>query len=124
MLPFSEALARLLASAVPLGAERVPLDEATGRVLAEDIRALAPMPPFDYSAMDGYAIAARDREGPGPFVLPVSGESAAGGELPTLAPGTACRIFTGARLPPGADAVVMQEHAPRKGDCIHLSAPA
>lgn len=127
MLPFSEALARLLASVIPLGAERVPLDEATGRVLAEDVLSRSPMPPFDYSSMDGYAFAARDLEGPGPFALPVSGESAAGGELPTLVPGKACRIFTGARLPDGADTVVMQEQVERKGDgadaVIHLGAP-
>ena len=79
MLPFSEALARLVGSAIPLGAERVPLDEAAGRVLAEDIPALTAMPPFDYSSMDGYALASSDLSGSGPFVLPVAGESAAGG---------------------------------------------
>ncbi|MFT3771237.1 MAG: molybdopterin molybdotransferase MoeA [Minicystis sp.] len=122
MLPFSEALARLLSSVQPLGPERVSLDEACGRVLAEDIAAPTPLPPFDYSSMDGYALAAGDLAGEGPWDLPVVGESAAGGETPDLAPGTACRIFTGARLPAGADAVVMQERVERSGDRITLRA--
>ncbi|MGK4006114.1 gephyrin-like molybdotransferase Glp [Sorangium sp. So ce1036] len=120
MIPFEEALARLLATAVPVGPERVPLEEAAGRVLAEDLVAAEPMPAFDYSAMDGYAVASAELTGGGPFTLPVRGESAAGGPLPTLEPGTACRIFTGARLPPGSDAIVPQEDAPRSGDEITL----
>jgi molybdopterin molybdotransferase len=122
MLPFSEALARLLAGAPPLGAERVPLDEAWGRVLAEDVVAPAPLPPFDYSAMDGYALRRTDLAGDGPWDLPVIGESAAGGELPTLVAGAACRIFTGARLPEGADTVLMQENTERRGDRLTFSA--
>ncbi|AUX41329.1 molybdenum cofactor biosynthesis protein MoaA [Sorangium cellulosum] len=121
MIPFEEALARLLAAAVPVGAERVPLEDAAGRVLAEDIAAAEPMPAFDYSAMDGYAVASAELAGSGPFKLPVRGESAAGGPLPALQPGTACRIFTGARLPPGADAIVPQEDAARSGDEIALA---
>jgi molybdopterin molybdotransferase len=119
MLAFEEALSRLLGGALPLGAERVPLDEAFGRVLAEDIVAREAMPAFDYSAMDGYAVRAADFQGEGPFELAVSGESAAGGDLPPrLALGTACRIFTGARLPEGADAIIMQEDVERRGDTI------
>ena len=123
MLTFTEALARLLGSASPLGAERVGLDDASSRVLAEDIAAPAPMPAFDYSAMDGYALRSNDHDGAGPFQVPVVGESAAGQPLPALAPGAACRIFTGARLPEGADTVVMQEHVERAGDTITLSGP-
>ena len=122
MLTFAEALDRLLGSASPLGAERVSLDEAQGRVLAEDLAAPAPMPAFDYSAMDGYALRSNDLDGAGPWAMPVVGESAAGRELPTLAPGAACRIFTGARLPDGADTVVMQEHVERAGATITLRA--
>jgi molybdopterin molybdotransferase len=122
MLAFADALARLLAAAQPLPPERVPLDEAAGRVLAEDLHAGAPLPPFDHSAMDGYALATRDLLGDGPFALPVAGESAAGGALPELAPGTACRIFTGARLPAFADAVVMQEHVTHEDGRIRLAA--
>ena len=116
MLTFSEALARLLATAAPLGAERVSLEEAHGRVLAEDVRAATPMPAFDYSAMDGYAVAAGDLEGAGPWELPVKGESAAGGTPPAFVRGTACRILTGAAMPEGADAVVPQEDVDRRED--------
>jgi molybdopterin molybdotransferase len=122
MLPFAEALARLLSLGRTLAAERVPLEEAAGRVLAEDVRAPGPLPPFDYSSMDGYALAAHDLAGDGPWDLPVAGESAAGGDLPDLVPGTACRIFTGARLPHGADTVVMQERVERRGDTITMRA--
>ncbi|MCC6557651.1 MAG: molybdopterin molybdotransferase MoeA [Polyangiaceae bacterium] len=124
MIPFEEALSRLLASAAPVGPERVALEDAAGRVLAEDLVAGAPMPAFDYSSMDGYALASGDLAGGGPWTLRVRGESAAGGSAPALEPGTACRIFTGARLPEGADAVVPQEDVERAGDAITLrSAP-
>ncbi|XXY47797.1 gephyrin-like molybdotransferase Glp [Sorangium sp. So ce269] len=120
MIPFDEALARLLATAVPVGPERVSLDDAVGRVLAEDIAAADAMPAFDYSSMDGYAVASADLTGSGPWKLPVRGESAAGRPLPVLDPGTACRIFTGARLPPGSDTIVPQEDVARSGDEIAL----
>ncbi|WP_437625782.1 molybdopterin molybdotransferase MoeA [Sorangium sp. So ce1151] len=120
MIPFDEALARLLATAVPVGPERVSLDDAVGRVLAEDITAADAMPAFDYSSMDGYAVASADLTGSGPWKLPVRGESAAGRPLPVLDPGTACRIFTGARLPPGSDTIVPQEDVARSGDEIAL----
>ncbi|MDI1432235.1 gephyrin-like molybdotransferase Glp [Polyangium sorediatum] len=118
MLPYHDALARLLAAARPVGKERVSVDQSAGRVLAEDLVARAPMPAFDHSSMDGYAVRAADFEGAGPFEVPVVGESSAGGERPALAPKTACRIFTGARLPEGADAVIMQENVERRGDVI------
>lgn len=122
MISFEEALARLLAVARPLGAERVPLDEADGRVLAEDLVSGGALPPFDHSSMDGYALAAADLPGEGPWTLPVRGESAAGGRAPALERGAACRIFTGAELPDGADAVVPQEDVERAGDAITLRA--
>jgi molybdopterin molybdotransferase len=123
MIAFEEALRRLLDSARPLGSERVPLDLAGGRVLAEDIAAREPMPAFDYSSMDGYAVASAGFQGSGPWVLGVASESAAGGELPgPLAEGTACRIFTGARLPEGADSIVIQEDVDRRGDTIEVRA--
>jgi molybdopterin molybdotransferase len=120
MLTFNEALSRLLATAAPLGAERVSLEEASGRVLAEDVHAATPMPPFDYSAMDGYAVAAGDLEGGGPWELPVKGESAAGGTPPAFARGTACRILTGAALPEGADAVIPQEDVDRRDQTVMI----
>ncbi len=123
MLSFDEARARLLASVRRLATERVPLGaDAAGRVLVEDLLARTPLPPFDHSAMDGYAVATSDIAGEGPFWLAVAGESRAGREAPTLAPGTACRIFTGSPIPRRADAVVMQENVTRTGERIHFDA--
>lgn len=121
MITYQEALDRLLASARPLAAERVGVDEATSRVLAEDIVAHVPMPSFDHSSMDGYAVDANDLAGTGPWDLPVRGESSAGGELPTFAPGSACRIFTGAPTPHGTNAVIPQEDVVRSGETIRIS---
>ena len=81
-----------------------------------------PLPRFDNSAMDGYAIATSDFRGDGPWTLDVAGESSAGREPPWLARGAACRIFTGAPVPEGADAVVMQEHVEREGDVARFAA--
>jgi molybdopterin molybdotransferase len=102
-----------------LGAERVSLDAACGRVLAADIVAGRALPGFDNSAMDGYAVRAADLPG----TLPVTGVVAAG-ELAVapLPPGAAARIFTGAPLPAGADTVVIQEDAIRDGDGVTLPA--
>ena len=92
----------------PLGEDHVGLDRAHRRVLSRAVTAQGALPPFDNSAMDGYAVRAADAAGGG--ALPVEGESRAGGGLPqALHPGTAMRIFTGAPLPQGADAVVLQE---------------
>jgi molybdopterin molybdotransferase len=115
MLSFEEARDRILGTVDPLGRERVTLDAALGRVLAEDLTATTPMPAFDYSAMDGYAVESARFEGSGPWTVPVAGESRTGTPPPGLVPGTACRIFTGAALPSGADAVVMQEDVEREG---------
>ncbi len=116
MLSFDEARERILREVRPRGSERVPLGEALGRVLAETLTAAAPMPAFDYSAMDGYAVDSGSFTGGGPWSLPVIGESRTGANPPSLVRGSACRIFTGAQLPPGADAVVMQEEVEREGD--------
>jgi molybdopterin molybdotransferase len=118
MIPFEEARAKILAlgSAVPLGAERVALDDAAGRVLAEDVAAPSDLPRFDYSAMDGYAVRAAEIT---ESALVVAGESKTGvAPSGPLVPGTAWRIFTGAELPQGADAVIMQEDAAREGDHV------
>jgi len=122
MLSFDEARLRLLSGVPRLSPERVPLSEAAGRVLAEDLVAGDPLPRFDHSAMDGYAVSAAALVGEPPFALPLDGESSAGKAPSPLVPGTACRIFTGAPLPGGADAVVMQEAVRREGDTIHLDA--
>lgn len=122
MLRFEEALARVLALAAPaLPTEEVSLEDADGRVLAEDVTAPFDLPSFDYSAMDGYAVRGGDVAGPLPARLPVRGESKTGALAPALEPGTAMRIFTGAALPAGADAVVMQENVTLEGDVAVLA---
>jgi molybdopterin molybdotransferase len=119
---FDEARSHLLTGARPVTAERVPLVEAAGRVLAADLIGRQPLPPFDHSAMDGYAVSTADLSGEPPWTLPVLGESTAGKDAPRLAPGTSCRIFTGAPLPGRADAVLMQEHVTRSADGIRFEA--
>lgn len=123
LLPFDEARSRILAGVRVLASERVALVDAAGRVLAADLVAQGPLPAFDYSAMDGYALSTADIEGKGPWALPVVGESSAGRAAPALPRVTACRIFTGAPIPQRADAVVMQEHVQRDGESIRLSEP-
>jgi len=101
--------------------EPVPLHLARGRVLARPVRAQADMPAFDNSGMDGYALCTQDLVPGEASGLPVQAVSAAGDGVAELAPGTAMRIFTGAPVPKGADAVVMQEHTKREGDTISLT---
>jgi len=109
LLPLDDALARLLAAARPSGeAESVSTFDADGRVLAQDVVSDLQVPPQDNSSMDGYAIARADVAAPG-AVLSVGQRIAAGASGQALQPGQAARIFTGAPIPPGADAVVMQE---------------
>ena len=111
LMPVDIALDRLL-SALPRCSDSldVPLSEAVGRVLAGDIQASSDVPPADNSAMDGFAVRCADIPSV-PCNLPVSQRIAAGRVGAPLQPGTAARIFTGAPLPSGADAVVMQENA-------------
>ena len=105
MITVEKALRIVTREIHPLRSERIPLTDAMGRVLAEDIVADSHMPPFDRSQMDGYAVKAADTEG-APVILKLVGESAAGrGWHKTLKPGEAVRIMTGAPLPSGADAV-------------------
>ena len=119
LLPVDEARARMLAEIAPLAAETVPLATSVGRVLAEEVRAVRDQPPFAASAMDGWAVRASD----GPGALRIVGESAAGhGYEGALASGEAVRIFTGAAVPAGADAVVIQEDAQRDRDAVTVPA--
>src|SRR6476619_20504 len=109
LLSVTEALARVTEGLVPLDAERVPLGECRGRVLADDLAACLTQPPFDAAAMDGYAVRAED-VAVLPATLRLIGESSAGsGYDGEVAPGEAVRIFTGAPVPKGADTVVIQE---------------
>ena len=124
MQSIAEALASMMPAFSPLGEEEVHLLEAVGRFLARNVEARVDLPSFDNSAMDGYAVVASEVTGASrrsPVRLEVRGESRAGGPLPTeLAPGTACRIFTGATLPPGSDAIVIQEDTERHGDFVDV----
>ncbi|MDQ7030849.1 MAG: molybdopterin molybdotransferase MoeA [Ardenticatenia bacterium] len=113
MISVEQAQEHILAHIGELDAEPVPLFEAVGRVLAEDIVAEHNIPPFRNSAMDGYAVRAADTDGASPerpILLRVV-ETVAAGTAPTapVVPGTAARIMTGAPMPPGADAVVRFE---------------
>ena len=107
--PLDQAMAELLASATPLeGVETVATFDADGRVLCQGAVSPLQVPPQDNSAMDGYAVRCADVAQAG-TVLPVAQRIAAGSVGTPLQPGTAARIFTGASIPPGADAVLMQE---------------
>jgi molybdopterin molybdotransferase len=122
LLEVGEAWERVAAHAVPLPVERIPLADAAGRVPAEDARSVVDLPPFDRSAMDGYAVRAVDTDPPAPLAL--AGAIAAGevADAP-LAPGTAVGITTGAALPDGADAVLRVEDAVLDGDRVTPAGP-
>lgn len=116
-IPLEEAQARLLALVAPLPVERVDMGSALGRYLVAPLLARRTQPACDLSAMDGYAVAPGDLAGPWQVV----GESAAGHpSLVPAAPGQAIRISTGAVMPPGAGAVILQEDLRRDGDRITL----
>jgi molybdopterin molybdotransferase len=116
LLPVADALAMVLDGALPCPAERVPLAQAAGRVLAETLLARRTQPPFDASAMDGYAVRSADAQSVGAR-LRVLGQAAAGhafaGEV-TI--GACVRIFTGAPVPAGADTIVIQENVETSGN--------
>ena len=121
MLEFGEALVRLLADAQPVGAtEPVPTWAAAGRVLATGLRSTIDVPPLDNTSMDGYAVRCADVSAGGAKLV-VAQRIPAGSVGHILAPGTAARIFTGAPLPAGADAVVMQELCAVDGDAVTLN---
>lgn len=134
LLPYEDALRQLLSRAHPLtDVESLTTFAATGRVLAVGLQSSLDVPPRDNSSMDGYAVRCADVLSPGVH-LTVAQRIPAGSVGHTLAPGTAARIFTGAQVPPGADAVVMQElcahapdnqitvnHVPRPGEWIRCT---
>lgn len=120
MLTVEEALSRLLERAQPLaGVEHVPTLDAGGRVLAAPLVSSIAVPPLANSQMDGYAVRCADVPAAGTR-LRVSQRIAAGQIGQPLEAGTAARIFTGAPIPPGADAVVMQEAAAADGDWVTI----
>jgi molybdopterin molybdotransferase len=120
LLSVDEALAQLLAGARPVTEiEEVPTLEATGRILARAQRSTMDVPPMDNSAMDGYAVRTSDLGGNAS--LRVAQKIMAGSVGKPLEAGSAARIFTGAPIPPGADAVVMQEHVTVENDEIRIN---
>src|SRR5262249_3145096 len=115
LMPVSDARRAVLEGAAGLPEEQVLLEQARGRVLARDMTALRTQPPDPMSAMDGYAVRAADASLGAK--LKVIGEVAAGRPIDRpVGPGEAVRIFTGGVVPPGADAVVIQEDTTREGD--------
>ena len=121
LMSVADALSRVLGGVEPLPGERVPLNEAQGRVLAADVAALRTQPPADLSAMDGYATRAAD-VAKVPATLKLIGEVAAGhpfdGEVRA---GETARIFTGGVVPPGADTIVIQENTTREGNSVFVT---
>ncbi|MGU3403866.1 molybdopterin molybdotransferase MoeA [Methylobacterium brachiatum] len=124
LIPVAEALARVLASVSdPVEAETVPLAQAAGRTLAADVTASRTQPPFPASAMDGYAVRFADASVVGAS-LKLTGTSAAGhGFSGRIGPGEAVRIFTGAPVPEGADAILIQEDAQAEGETVRVVEP-
>ena len=121
MLSFDEALERLLAGAKPVAqVEEVDTLSACGRVLARPQVSTLDVPPLDNTSMDGYAVRCADVPAPGARLRMAQRIPAGSVGLP-LAPGTAARIFTGAPVPPGADAIVMQELAEHDGDDVVIN---
>ena len=118
LLPVDDGLALVLKGIARLGPEPVTLDDALGRVLAENVAATLTQPPFDASAMDGFAVRLED-VATLPATLALIGESAAGARFKgAVAPGQAVRIFTGAPVPDGADTIVIQEDTVLSGDAV------
>ena len=127
MIGYPEALALVVSRARAMPAESVPIDRALGHILAGDIVAGFPIPPFSSSAVDGYAVRARDVAGATaghPVTLRLAAAVQAGDSAPArLKPLQAFRIYTGAPVPPGGNAVVMQERVQRTGGFVTLVSP-
>ncbi|MGH2522087.1 MAG: molybdopterin molybdotransferase MoeA, partial [Anaerolineales bacterium] len=127
LLSVAEARTRILEHFQPLTPETIPITQAAGRVLAEDIAATQDLPPFTNSSMDGYAVRWREVAGASaeqPLALRVSGDIPAGAGVPApLIEGTAMRIMTGAPIPEGADAVVPVEDTDDEGSRTGGPAP-
>src|SRR5688500_12783100 len=127
MLQVEEARERILAAVEPLASETIPLREAADRVLASDVAAPIDLPPFDNSAMDGYAVRSTDISKAStshPISLRVAERFPAGAQpRRVLESGTCARVFTGSLLPDGADAVVMQEDVRAEGTLTVFTEP-
>jgi len=125
VISYEEALEIVIGSAGSHGSETIPLGNAIGRVLSESIAASFPLPRFDNSAVDGYAITAEDGKAlaeRGEILTRLKGASAAGASAESeIQRGECHRVFTGAPLPTGTGGVVMQEDARAEGDCVKLA---
>jgi molybdopterin molybdotransferase len=121
LLSVEDALSRILDGVAPTASETVPLAACAGRILSAGVAAKLTQPPFHASAMDGYAVQASD-VATLPAKLGVIGEAAAGhGFRGTIKPGECVRIFTGAPVPAGADAIVIQENTSRDGSVVTVT---
>ena len=121
MLTLDDALGRLLGAVAPLAdVETLSTFDALGRVLRQDVRSALDVPPQDNTSMDGYALRCADVLGPG-ALLPITQRIPAGMVGQPLQAGTAARIFTGAQVPAGADAIVMQELCEVVGDAVRVN---
>ena len=121
MITEEKARQKILSAVAPLPATEVPLGDALDRFAAIDLFATIPLPPFDNSAMDGYAVVAGSA-GKNARLKIVGEQSAGPSQNLSLSTGQAVRIFTGAPIPTGADAVVMQEETEREGDSVLIRA--
>lgn len=123
MIGFDEAVALIAANTAPLASEKIALSNAHGRTLAEAVQAQVRSPPFDASAMDGYAVRDSDLKA-FPADLAIVGESFAGAPCASeIGPGQCVRIFTGAQVPRGAERVVAQEMVERSGPRARVDGP-
>lgn len=124
LMPIEDAIQMLLDNANPIQeTETLSLIAAQGRILAEDLSSSVDVPPHDNSAMDGYAVRSDDLREEHEVLLPISQRIPAGQMGTELQAGTAARIFTGAPIPLGADAVVMQEVCIAEGDNVKITGP-
>lgn len=123
LVPLEEVWALVLSACPPLAPRHLPIADALGRVLAEDATSAATVPPFDNSAMDGYAVMAADCVGDRTTLEVVGSVMAGGRAAGTLRRGQAVRIMTGAPLPPGADGVVPVERTSTVGGTVTLDGP-
>lgn len=128
LTPLPDVQDHVVGRMAPLGEESLPLERALGLALARDVTAAEPVPPFDNSAMDGYAVRAGDCEAAGadaPVRLKVVGELPAGAAPDRdVGAGEAIRIMTGAAVPPGCDGIVIVENTETDGDEVVVTAPA
>ena len=121
LIAIEEACLRAASYALPIEEhDDLSIGDAIGRTLALSVTSVLPLPPFSQSAMDGYAVSAGDGL-PSGTTLPITGRMAAGDEALPLSQGSGLRILTGARVPHGANAIVMQEHVVRNDGKIVLT---